>query len=918
MKRNAFLWSAIILLGFAFACSSSQQEPKLPDVPAELLLDESALAEYEKNIDHAGLIQRDDWEFRTLGGSIYKRVCFDCHGDQSQDGSIPTSAKFWQDSLKHGNDPYAMYETLTRGFGNMAPQVQLVPIEKYAVIQFIRERFMEEHNPDNYFEIDSAYLASLPKGTIEGPGPGTYRPWADMDYGNFLMKTFELADSTTGPRGISPGPAPLKDEDFRDVNFAYKGIAVRVDEGPGGVAAGNAFMVFDHDLMRLAGAVTGEGFIDYQDILMNERHNIFVRTVGDLHVNMPKVPGWAHPETGKFEDPRLVAVDGRKFGPLPKNWVHYKGLYHHNDRVVIVYTVGDAEVMETFDLVQNAPEAIFARTLNISPSSYHMTLRVAPAGVQVAKMGDGEELQEEDGFVVLKIPANQAAKVKLLISRDAKDLAAVSTNMQGPDDLTAYTKGGETHYPDIVETIPKPGKELEAYTADVLTLPQINPWKARVRPSGIDFIPGTDKAVICTVDGDAWIIDNITTRKGKLKWQRIASGLYQPLGIKYHNGEIYITCRDQLIKLVDLNGNGETDFYQAFNTDHEVTEHFHEFAMGLQTDEEGNFYYAKSGRHARKSLVPQHGTLLKVSPDGATTTILANGFRAANGVCINPDGTFIVTDQEGYWNPMNRINWVEEGKFYGNMWGYGAPKDTSDEAMEMPLCWIDQKFDRSPAELLWADSKKWGPLNGQLLSLSYGYGKIFAVMHEEVNGIRQGGMVQLPLEDFPTGIIRGRFHPKDGQLYAAGMTAWATSQVLQAGGLYRIRYTKKPLNIPVDMHVSKKGLDLTFANKLDKASVMEPGAFVIKTWELKRTARYGSKRYDTKELEIANIQVNGKEVSIELPEIAPTWVMEITYNLKDASGKAFTGVVQNTIYTLGEEKLASTTSLSANDLLGAD
>ncbi len=121
-----------------------------------------------------------------------------------------------------------------------------------------------------------------------------------------------------------------------------------------------------------------------------------------------------------------------------------------------------------------------------------------------------------------------------------------------------------------------------------------------------------------------------------------------------------------------------------------------------------------------------------MSPDGATTEILANGFRAANGVCLNPDGSFVVTDQEGFWNPKNRINWVtlsESGKpkFYGNMLGYHDVTDPSDSAMEPPLCWITNEFDRSPAELLWVDSPRWGPLNGSLLNLSYGYGKVFVV-----------------------------------------------------------------------------------------------------------------------------------------------------------------------------------------------
>ena len=247
---------------------------------------------------------------------------------------------------------------------------------------------------------------------------------------------------------------------------------------------------------------------------------------------------------------------------------------------------------------------------------------------------------------------------------------------------------------------------------------------------------------VCSWDGDVWIVDGFLNG-AQLTWQRIASGLFQPLGLKIVDDKIHVTCRDQLAVLHDLNGDGEIDFYECLNNDHQVTEHFHEFAMGLQTDADGNFYYAKSGRHALEAVVPHHGTLLQVSKDGSRTEILATGFRAANGVCLNPDGSFVVTDQEGFWNPKNRINWVTldpggKPKFYGNMFGYHDVTDTSDDAMEPPLCWITNAFDRSPAELLWVNSDRWGPLNGSLLNLSYGYGKVFLVPHENVGGTDAG------------------------------------------------------------------------------------------------------------------------------------------------------------------------------------
>ena len=153
---------------------------------------------------------------------------------------------------------------------------------------------------------------------------------------------------------------------------------------------------------------------------------------------------------------------------------------------------------------------------------------------------------------------------------------------------------------------------------------------------------------------------------------------------------------------------------------------------GLQTDAAGNFYYAKAARHGLQAVVPHHGTLLRVSRDGGRTDILATGFRAPNGVCVNPDGTFFVTDQEGFWLPKNRINWVKPGSFHGNMWGYHGVTDSSDSAMEPPVCWITNSFDRSPGEVVRVEGNGWGPLEGSLLNLSYGYGKIFVVLCERV------------------------------------------------------------------------------------------------------------------------------------------------------------------------------------------
>ena len=1117
------------------------------------------IPEYEKDIDHAAMIADLDNAAFKRGQAIYSRLCVNCHGTHDKPGSLPTSLKFASGKFRSGSDPHTMYQTLTRGFGMMIAQTWMVPQQKYDVIHYVRQAYLKEHNPSQHFSVTDEYLAGLPKGKSRGPEPTQNEPWITMDYGPSLVNTYEVGNDGS--------------------NFAYKGIAVRLDPGPGGVSRGQSWMVFDHDTMRVAAAWTGNGFIDWQGIHMNGRHNIHPRIKGEVHLANPTGPGWANPQSRKFDDPRLRGRDDRAYGPLPRQWAHYKGLYHHGQKTIIEYTVGDTQILEMPGLATRTGDnpdgtPVFTRTFNIGSRPRGLILQVAreaeghgirtildqkPIGRSVlfgppdggeqparpakdqlkfdgqsfveiprtndfdttskdftltarirtksggtilsrtttgekwvpdgqtlfvrdgrlafdigwvgavrsrrrvndgkwhnvamtwnAKTGlvqllvdgkpdesrklatqkplresvlrigftnsnfpgpqpffdgdlrdvrffqrrlsddelaevgslsdddsltahwkldgtasagntekvtDFEQVSDEtgnghdgtihsggapspvdrllaagiqpaiqgtgfaahgDGSLLLKIAAGDEPLRFTLWSQRQQPGVALDESVAGfviedvDTDLAGLTQGGPARWPVTLTTAPIIGSEDGAFAVDVLTHPENNPWLAQTRLTGFDFLPDGDRMAVCAWDGDVWMVsglskipnafnDVVAETLPKLTWQRIASGLFQPLGLKYVDGNIFVTCRDQITILHDRNGDGETDFYENFNNDHQVTDHFHEFAMGLQTDAAGNFYYAKSARHAKTALVPHHGTLLRVSKDGSKTDIIAAGFRAANGVCLNPDGSFIVTDQEGHWNPKNRINWVREGGFYGNMFGYHDVTDSSDDAMEQPLCWITNALDRSPAELLWCDSEAWGPFKGTLLNLSYGYGKIFVVPHENLDGQMQGGMCELPVPQFPTGLMRGRFNPHDGQLYACGMVAWGSAQ-RQSGGIYRIRYTGKPAYLPLNLQATPRRVKIALSDPVDAKSATDPKNYRIKVWSLKRSANYGSKHYDEHELTIdsASVSADGKTVELVVPAVAPTWGMEIRYALRGANGESASGVIHNTIHKLGE------------------
>lgn len=888
------------------------------------------LPEYESRVDHAGLIAALDQAALERGRAIYQSVCVNCHGTIERPGSLPTSLRFASGKFKSGSDPLSIYQTLTRGFGQMAPQTWMVPSQKYDVIHYLRETYLKPHNPSQYLALTPEYLAALPKGDTRGPEPVVLEPWVTMDYGPSLIGTYEAGD------------------DGR--NFAHKGIAARLDAGPGGVSRGRAWTIFDHDTFRLAAAWRGEGFVDWNCVHFNGAHSAHPRPVGELLLANPSGPGWADPASGSWaDDRRLLGRDGRRYGPLPRAWAQFHGLYHHGLRTIASYAVGATGVLETWGTATAAKQAasgesvdeepILTRSFQLGARPHALTLLVATldepppplaplAGgarfgrpddpravlVGVTPATDDCRLLVDGQRLCLRIAAgSQALSFAVWAARGASrrtpaELAAAIPREQSQPDWKALTAGGPPRWPQKLTTEVSLGADDGPLAVDVLTHPEANPWLARMRFTGLDFLPDGDRMVVCAWDGDVWLVSGLRQvqaaspgARPRLEWQRIASGLFQPLGIKHVAGRTFVTCRDQLVILRDLNGDGETDFYQCFNNDHQVTEHFHEFAMGLQVDGAGNFYYAKSARHALPAVVPHHGTLLRVSPDGARTEILATGFRAANGVCLNDDGSFVVTDQEGHWNPKNRINWVTPGGFYGNMFGYHDVTDSSDAAMRQPLCWITNSFDCSPAELLWTPRDAWGPLAGRLLNLSYGYGKLYVVPFEDVAGQKQGGMCALPMPALPTGAVRGRFHPADRQLYVCGMFAWAGSAT-QPGGLYRIRRTGRPLYLPVELRARPGRIEIGFTDPLSRKAATDASQFALKTWSLRRTADYGSDHHQEQPLPIdaAELSPDGRTLTLRVSRLEPCWCMEIVCKLTGADGTRCERVIHNSIFALGK------------------
>lgn len=726
-------------------------------------------------------------------------------------------------------------------------------------------------------------------------------PWEAMDYGGMMTATLE---SRAVERQITP-----------------KAMAIDLGE------KGQAHVIFDQDLLRYSVGWTG-GFINWTNIEMDGSHRTWAKVVGDEVWGNGMRPGWSY--KGSFDDPRkkYKCTDydplpanwvERGFGPLPKDWGKYLGCYRNGRRVILAYRMGAVEILDSPDWEESGGAGIFARTINVAAGEVELQVlevkgKKGKVSGNVVGIGDlsagvvGNETEwDETNEGAVRLKVRGPGKVKILISRCTAEAMKDAVNeTKAAEDLKELCRGGKGRFEQKIVVKGIPGKDEGAFFVEEIPAPKNNPWNSRMRFGGFDFFKD-GKCAICTWDGDVWIVSGIDDSVKEVTWRRIAAGLFQPLGVKIvanvqGQEEIYVCCRDQIVRLHDLNGDGEADFYECFNGDHQVTEHFHEFAMGLETDAEGNFIYAKAGRHALDGIIPQHGTVIKVSRDGKKSEIVCDGFRAPNGIGIGPHGEMITTDQEGFWMPANRINLIKPGGFYGNIWSHASAPHKPSEGYDPPICWMPPNVDRSPAEDLWVTSEKCGPLKGRVIHTSYGMGTISLLMDEMVDGVPQGGIVQLLPKKFATGIMRGRFNPLDGQLYVCGLVGWS-SNCAEPGGFYRLKYTGRPLRIPIEMHVKKEGVELTFAEKLDRTSAEDKDRYSVSRWNYRWTENYGSKQYrvsdpkkegvDEMNVVAAKLSEDGKTVLLRLEDMKQVMQMRIDVDVKEEDG----GAVKTTLYS---------------------
>ena len=377
---------------------------------------------------------------------------------------------------------------------------------------------------------------------------------------------------------------------------ALKGLAIKVGEH------GEAAVAYDLDLCRIVGVWTGGKFTTPMNLMSRGE---YPTALGEQQITYESGAGF---ELGPSERakartvPHWVDPRSEPFGPLPE--VRYRGMYVCGEEVVLKWDLGGVEILELPGYYEAHGFKIFTRHLRVAPHDKgivmlmesgqhaHSTLTSGPlASAAEAVLYDGRSYYWFP-------PSTETSVIGFQYPIPTGDLSTPTAAIEWPPDpdFSTFLAGGPPRWPETVETQGELSKtaDKDAYVVDTIKLPDPNPWNAPMFTSGFDFFPD-GRAAVCTFHGDVFIVSGIDGDLQHVKWKRFATGLYHPLGLKIVKNEIYVTCRDGITRLRDLDGDGEVDFYEAFNWDIKVTKSFHEFVFDLQTDPAGNFYFAKAG-----------------------------------------------------------------------------------------------------------------------------------------------------------------------------------------------------------------------------------------------------------------------------------------------------------------------------------
>lgn len=704
--------------------------------------------------------------------------------------------------------------------------------------------------------------------------------------------------------------------------------------------AKKAYGCFDTDLLRWSVAWTGN-FVSmttmaqtsYRDF-HNKGNKLPVILGNPVYANGMYAGAFSGEPT--FQDPRPAppAEGDPSWGPIPAEMGRWNGLHLQGNNVILDYTLHGNHILERPGAHAFGSHIAITRTFHITGKQNVKSLTLAIAGLtgasdtarnnDMALLYQGEVRDtvtavgviqqkpivqlnvDQKKYLTARLPETiEEAEFTLAIWRGAvehladfeNELDSMRTSIK-PIQLD-YGQSNPKRWPETVTTAAHSAPDSAIFVQDYITLPIPNPWGRNMRAVDIDFF-SDGRAAVVTFDGDVWLADKFGSSLGDITWSRFASGLYETQSIEIVDDTIYTFGREGIVKLHDYNSDGEADFYQNYSNLMVQSMETRQWASDMVAGPDSSFYAAQFGAlnmgpptsspkiaSGFRAGTRHSGAVVKITEKGRKAQVFATGFRGPY-LGIHPEtGQLSASDQQGHYVPSSPIMLVNEGDYFGvEVTAHHNPISEPSP----PLMWIPHSVDRSGMQQIWMHDSNMGPLNGQMIHLSYGRPGLFNVLIDTADNKMQGGVSAIE-GTYKAPAMKGAVNPVDGLLYITGFSLWG-SNTQEISSLFRLRYTNGKSTQPTGFEVTEQGIVLKFGTRLTKQSVQNTGRYQVKRWNYKRTGEYGSGHYKTdgsageEYLPVfsAHLSEDHTKIFLAIPDIKKVMQMQISYDLKSENG----------------------------------
>lgn len=370
---------------------------------------------------------------------------------------------------------------------------------------------------------------------------------------------------------------------------------------------------------------------------------------------------------------------------------------------------------------------------------------------------------------------------------------------------------------------------------------------------GMDFLPDGRMVVSTwTPDGSnygaVYIVDNYQDgNPSTTTFTKFAEGLGEALGLKVINGEIYVTQKREITKLVDTDGDDWCDEYIAISHGWPMSPNYHEFNFNL-VQKDGFLWCTTSvplktaDTAYTPTLLPADaphlpsplgsGGLIKVDPATGAWEIVATGLRTPNGMGLGPEGEMFGSDNQGGWLPASLMRHYREGANHEHQ-----AKLNGTAEWARPVLWLEHnKISLSASQPALIPS---GTYAGQMVIGEVTQGGARRANLEKVNGVWQGCAFHFT-QGLGVGINRLVWGP-DGALYLGGAGSngnWAFNttkyglQQMKPNGLTTFEY----------LHVKSRaeGFEVAFTQSVPFAILSNPANYEVSMWRNVPSAGYGA------------------------------------------------------------------------------